>query len=382
MNKKKFGKNYVSQLGFGAMRLPSLPHDENHVDIDVSAELLCDAFDRGINYVDTAYTYRGGESEIAVGKALAQTDKEVFLSTKFPLFSSPKHGEYRRTLEKQLKILGRESIDYYFFHALSKQTFDEIVLPEKMLDEALKAKEEGLISHICFSFHDEPNALKHIIDRAEIMEAVLVQYNIIDRRNEEMMKYAKSKGLGVAVMGPLAGGKFVVPPSYGGVRNESTANIALRFVCNNENVDIMLSGMKNKEMLTENISIFDKSTTFSAEELERLEKMVVENQMIADCYCTECCYCLPCPKGINIPYLFRILNLKRVDGLNNYAFDKYEELLASQNGTDKKIKLLSSDVALGAPPAACVACGMCEKKCPQNLQISKMFQNFEKELKC
>lgn len=383
MQYRKFGKtgDKVSTLGFGAMRLPAYPHDGAHVDMEASVELLCRAFDLGVNYVDTAYVYRGGESEIAVGKALKLTDRKVYVSTKFPLTMNPKSGDYRRLLEEQLKRLQLDSVDYYHFHGIGRAVFDEIILPQNFLKEALQAKEESLIKHISFSFHDEPEAMKYIIDRAEIMETVLCQYNIIDRRNEDAMKYAKSKGLGVAVMGPLAGGKFIIPEESEVIKSHrvsSTADMALRFVLNNDDVDMVLSGMKSIEMLEENCIITNNREPLSDLENSNIEKMVTENRVFADCYCTECCYCLPCPSGINIPYIFRLLNFHKVDGLTEMAKIKYEQLLKRE---DLQVMLLSSSVPIGMPPTECINCGMCENKCPQKLQIRSKMNEIQELLK-
>lgn len=381
MEYRKFGNtgDQVSTLGFGAMRLPAYTYDATHIDVEESIRLLCRAFDLGVNYVDTAYVYRGGESEIVVGKALKQTSKEIKVSTKFPLTQNPKSGDYTKTLEEQLRKMDLPFIDYYHFHGIGKDVFDNIIVPQGFLKEALKAKEEKLIKHISFSFHDEPEAMKYIIDNAEIMETVLCQYNIIDRRNEKVMEYAKSKGLGVAVMGPLAGGKFVIPEELfqisGGSRFNSTPDIALRFVLNNKNVDMVLSGMKNMEMVLENCEIASKSNPFTLDEERYLEKMMDENKLIADCYCTECCYCMPCPVGINIPYIFRLLNFYKVDKLNDFAREKFKQF---DYDNEVKVMLLSSNVPIGTHPNNCIGCGLCEKKCPQKLKIrDKLKESIE-----
>lgn len=378
MEFRKFGntQDRVSALGFGAMRLPAYEHDSARVDVEKSIELLCRAFDLGVNYVDTAYVYRGGQSETVVGKALKQTSKDIMVSSKFPLTLNPKSGDYTRILEEQLKRMDIGAIDYYHFHGIGKEVFDQIIVPQGFLKEAVKAKEQGLIRHISFSFHDEPEAMRYIIDRAEIMETVLCQYNIVDRRNEEMMAYAKSKGLGVAVMGPLAGGKFVVPEELTrqaeGVRLNSTPEVALRFVLNNPHVDMVLSGMKTLEMVEDNCRIAAIGAPFTKAEQALLDKMIEENRVIADCYCTECCYCMPCPAGINIPYVFRLLNYHFVDGLTDYAKERFDQF-NGQNG--EKVMLLSSNVPIGPHPSQCTACGLCEGRCPQKLRIRQKLKD-------
>lgn len=377
MEYKVFGKTgkLLSRLGFGAMRLPGMPDDDSRLDIDSSVRLLRKAFDLGVNYVDTAYIYRGGQSEEAVGEALKGIGRKIYIGTKFPLTDRPDASEYRRKLETSLRRMHLEQIDFYYFHAVGKKTFDEVILQNHLLKEAEKAKEEGLIRHISFSFHDEPEQMRYIIERGELFESVLCQYNILHRQNDDMMAFAKEKGLGVAVMGPLAGGKFMASEEaarqMGHDKRTGTAEIGLRFVYNNPHVDIVLSGMKNMEMLEENAQIASQTTKFTAYEQNLLEQMIKENQILGDCYCTECCYCLPCPMGINIPYMFRLLNLHKVDRLTEYARKQFAEVKEQKK---KEIVIFSSNMGIGTDPGTCASCGKCKEKCPQKLDIPVKLQ--------
>ncbi len=377
MNYTQFGNTgeKISRLGFGAMRLPGRKDDDSKLDLDQSVELLHRAYKAGVNYVDTAYTYRGGQSEEAVGESLKGISEKILVGSKFPLSDNPKTGDYRKKLEISLKRLHREQIDFYYFHAVERKAFDEVILKQHLLEEALKAKEEGLIRHISFSFHDKPEEMKYIIDRGEIFEGVLCQYNILHRQNYEAMSYAKSKGLGVAVMGPLAGGKFVVSDEaiqhMSHTRTSSTAEIGLRFAFNNPYADVVLSGMKNMQMLEENIQIASKPTAFTQKEEQMLEQMIEENKILGDCYCTECCYCLPCPMGINIPYIFRLLNLDRADHLTAFAKTRFAELQSRQ---DKQITIFSTNMGIGNDPKNCISCGKCIQKCPQKLNIPERLK--------
>ena len=365
----------ISRLGFGAMRLPGMANDDSRLDFDKSIELLSRAFDLGVNYVDTAYIYRGGQSEEAVGEALKETKQKVYVGTKFPLTDNPSTSDYRKKLEISLKRLQVNQIDFYYFHAVGRKVFDEIILKQNLLEEARRAKEEGLIKHISFSFHDEPEQIRYIIERGEIFESMLCQYNILQRQNDKMMAFAKEKGLGVAIMGPLAGGKFIASEEalqqMGESRKSSTAEIGLRFVYNNPNVDVVLSGMKDLDMLEENAHIASQPTEFTDEENKLLEAMVKENKILSDCYCTECCYCLPCPMGINIPYIFRLLNLDKVDHLTEYAKKLFAEVKASKK---KEIAIFSSNMGIGVDPQNCISCGRCMEKCPQKLNIPKKLK--------
>ncbi|MCL2444412.1 MAG: aldo/keto reductase, partial [Treponema sp.] len=228
------------------------------------------------------------------------------------------------------------------------------------LEAARKAKDQGLIKHISFSYHDSAENYKPIIDSG-IFESTLVQYNMLDRSNEENIAYAKSKGLGVVVMGPVGGGRLGAPSEQiQGMLKEkitSTAEMALRFVLANENIDIALSGMENINMLKENFEVASRTGHLTTEELQHVKKMMEENKNLAKLYCTGCNYCKPCPAGIDIPYLFEIMNRYRVYGLKEHAKRAYYEMM---NGWSW---IKSTDAS------KCTTCGTCEEKCPQKLPI-------------
>jgi len=364
---KEFGKTgkKVSALGFGAMRLPMKEIDgKKFVDEDLAIPLMQQAFDMGINYVDTAPLYCETLSEIAVGKALKAYRDKVYLSTKNPIEDND-GGHWMERLEKSLKKLDTDYIDFYHFWGISLKSFNgwqgQTYGP---LEAALKAKEQGLIKHISFSYHDDAVNYKPIIDSG-FFETTLVQYNMLDRSNEENIAYAKSKGLGVVVMGPVGGGRLG-PPSekiQGLLKSKScsTAEMALRFVLSNENVDMALSGMSDINMVKENFEIASRTGHLTADELEHIKSMMEENKNLAKLYCTGCNYCKPCPQGIDIPYLFEIMNRYRVYDLKEHAKNAYKEVI---NGWSW---IKSADAS------KCVACGECENKCPQKLPIIKQL---------
>ena len=195
MKYKKFGNTgqQISVLGFGCMRLPEIEHDGKFtVDQDKTNEMLRFAAEQGVNYFDTAFHYCHDNSEIAVGEALRPIRKDVMISTKIPLDEVKEASDYRRLLETSLRKLGTDYIDFYHFWGINKQVFDDKILALDLLNEAQKAKEEGLIRHISFSFHDKSEYAKYIIDKAEIMETMLIQYNLLDRSNEDAIAYALS----------------------------------------------------------------------------------------------------------------------------------------------------------------------------------------------
>lgn len=283
MQYREFGNSgvKVSVLGFGAMRLPEKEiKGEYHVDEEESVKIIQRAFELNLNYIDTAYFYCYSQSERTVGKALKGWRDKVYLSTKMPTGAVERKGDYRRFLEEQLKKLDVEDIDFYHFHGLNEERFKNIVLKYDLLREAQKAKDEGLIKHISFSFHDKPEVMKRIID-VGIFESVLCQYNLLDRSNEEAMVYAKEKGLGVAVMGPVGGGRLASSGILKGILTgsvKSTPELALRFVLANENVSIALSGMGSIRMVEENVRAASLSRPLSNEELQTIEAFIKERK--------------------------------------------------------------------------------------------------------
>ncbi|HBN83495.1 MAG TPA: aldo/keto reductase, partial [Clostridiales bacterium] len=357
MKYRKFGNTGVelSALGFGCMRLPMIETDNGKiVNEELSVKMIRQAIDQGVNYFDSAYGYCGGKSEETLGKALkgGYRDK-VFVSTKVPTSRIKEKSDYRKFLEEQLQRLDVGAIDFYHFHYLTDNAWENIVLKFDLLDDAMKAKEEGLIKHISFSFHDHPDVMKKIIDSGAF-ESVLCQYNLLDRANEDAIEYANQKGLGVVIMGPVAGGRLVAPSQVFkdlfGREAASTPELALRFVLGNPNVTCALSGMSDEQMVQENIRTANDSTPLSGEETGRIAKALDEIKGLADLYCTGCEYCLPCPQNINIPKLFSIMNYHKVYGMSDYAGRLYKDV-----GLNEKT---------GSRPAECIECGTCESKCP------------------
>lgn len=366
-----FGKNEVevSRLGFGAMRLPMVEvNGEKEVDYDQAVEMIHEAFKLGVNYIDTAPGYCNGKSEIAVGRALKGWRDKVYLSTKNPI-RNDSGADWRKRLENSLTKLDTDYIDFYHMWGIGWNTYNEkIDVPDGPLNAAFKAKEEGLIKHISFSFHDDPENLIKIIDTGNF-ESMLVQYNLLDRSNEDGIAYAREKGLGVVVMGPVGGGRLAAPSSKA-LRelmpdSDSTVETALRFVLSNKDINIALSGMENIEMVRQNVKIASNRDPLSNEERKRVTAMLKENKKMADLYCTGCEYCLPCPQEINIPRVFELMNYHKVYGLTEYACKEFQKL---QKNEEK------------SGPEACVECGACEEKCPQNIEIIQQLKESKKAL--
>jgi len=372
MQYREFGNSgvKVSALGFGAMRLPEKEiKGEYHVDEEESVKIIQRAFELNLNYIDTAYFYCYSQSERTVGKALKGWRDKVYLSTKMPTGAVERKGDYRRFLEEQLKKLDVKDIDFYHFHGLNEERFKNTVLKYDLLREAQKAKDEGLIKHISFSFHDRPEVMKRIID-VGIFESVLCQYNLLDRSNEEAMAYAKKKGLGVAVMGPVGGGRLASSGILKGILTgsvKSTPELALRFVLANENVSIALSGMGSIRMVEENVRAASLSRPLSNEELQTIETFIKERRKKEEIICNMCEYCQPCPSQVAISRIFELMNYYRVYGLKEYALREYQNI-----GSAEKDEREKAD--------ACTECGRCEEQCPQKIEIIERLKEIHQVL--
>ena len=362
----------VSKLGFGAMRLPTRKDgDATVVDDDLAIPLMHRAFDMGVNYIDTALYYINKTSEISVGKALKGYRDKVYLATKNPV-ENTSADDWMKRLELSLSKLDVDYIDFYHMWGMSLESFREW---EGLSDGPLKAAEralsQGLIKHLSFSTHDYGDNLRPIFDSGRF-SSVLLQYNLLDRKSEEVIQYAKEKGIGVVVMGPVAGGRLGAPSSViqGLLKNKSvsTAEMALRFVLANDNVNIALSGMGNIQMLEENAKIASVEGPLTAEELAQVGAMMEENKKLEQLYCTACNYCLPCPQEINIPHIFDIMNNHRVYDLTDHAKEAYAEVISGKGWVKS------------ADASKCVECGVCETKCPQKLPIIKQLQETHRTL--
>ncbi len=393
MEKRLIGKTKkeVTILGFGAMRLPMQEVDGEKIPKeDESIETILRAFELGINIIDSAFHYGNKQNENVVGKALNiwrkdKNNPEVYLSTKFPTLLAKKQSDYRSYLEMQLKRLNVDCIDFYHFHGLTNDYFNEKVKKFDLIPEAIKAKEEGLIKHICFSFHDTADAMKEIIDTGAF-EAVLCQYNILDPSVGPAIQYAKQKGLGVMVMGPLGGGRIKQLGYFKDMFGRDFSKIhelALKFVWSNPNISAAFSGMENIDMLEENFKIAEAfEGRLLPEEQKTIEKFTSRKKIVDLIPCTDCQYCLPCPNNVAIPRILRISNYNKLTGLVENASWQYKNIPFSDedNSRDdfyyrynnKGVDLTDISTSCSNNLAdACVECGECEEKCPQKINITK-----------
>jgi len=375
---RKLGKisDKVSALGHGCMRLPT-EGTSGKIKQEEAIELIRKGIDNGINYIDTAWTYHRGESEVVLGLALKDGYRErVTLVTKCPIgrkeFTEPEHFDMH--LDEQLQRLDEDYLDFYLFHALNKKSYEEKVLGLNLIERAMKAKIEGKIKHLGFSFHDTPEVLKEIIDSGHF-ELMLVQYNIIDQVNHEMINYAGEKGLAVAIMGSVGGGRLAGKDLPNEMKKWLTpgrknfADLAFKFVLSNPNVSVALSGMGSEEMLNDNLSINsrDEYDKISKEEKMAIDCIAARFKELCDNICTQCKYCQPCPNEVNISFIFESLQRYQIYGDREKAKSYYS-------------MIGKTPWAAGKDASACEECGECLEKCPQGIEIINQLKKAHEVL--
>jgi predicted aldo/keto reductase-like oxidoreductase len=371
MRYRPFGKLdfKVSALGFGAMRLPT---KEGKVDMEESTRMLRTAIDRGVNYVDTAWPYHGGESETFVGRALKDGYREkVKVATKMPCWEVKSAADFDKYLDAQLKRLDLPFLDFYLLHSLNKDSWPKMrdlgVIPW-----AEKAMKDGRFRHLAFSFHDDYDAFKKIIDAYD-WPMCQIQYNYMDVENgatRKGLEYAASKGIAVVVMEPLLGGRLVKPPAPiqslwdGAAVKRSPAGWALEWLWSQGGVSTVLSGMSAMDQVRENLDLADVSRvgSLSAEELALVDRVRERYRGLIVIPCTNCRYCMPCAQHVDIPgnfgaYNDGIMYDKPNDARGTYGWWKYAYEVQHMNAHDVRA-------------AACIQCGECEEKCPQKIPIS------------
>ncbi|HEX2925620.1 MAG TPA: aldo/keto reductase [Ruminiclostridium sp.] len=374
MQYRKFGKLdvKVSALGFGTMRLPTDGDvfNSNRLSKDIvepeAIKMIRHAIDRGVNYIDTAYPYHGGNSEIVTGKALKDGYREkVMLATKSPTWLIQQPEDFDRLLDEQLQKLQTDYIDFYLLHALSSDSWRNVILKHDIIKHAEAAKKAGKIKHIGFSFHDKADAFTEIVDGYDKWDFCQIQYNYMDIENQAGMKglkYAASKGLGVVIMEPLLGGRLANPPKD--IKNILDSNNkewsasywALQWLWNQPEVSLILSGMSNMQQVEENIGSASNSGIglFSREELDTIELVRKKYNERAAIPCTGCSYCMPCPNNVNIPRNFELYNDSVV----------HEDVAGSRQTYHTFFDKVNH-------ASECVQCRICEEKCPQKINISE-----------
>jgi len=377
MQRRKFGKYGfdVSALGFGMMRLPVIDRDQAKIDEEKTRQMVHYAIDHGVDYIDTAYNYHDGQSEIMVGKILKEGLREkVNLATKCPTWLVKVREDFDRLLAEQLVKLQTDRIDMYLLHSLNKERWQPLV-EAGVFDFLTRAKQDGRIRYAGFSFHDDVATFKTIVDSYD-WDFCQIQYNYMDECTQagtEGLKYASRKGLAVVIMEPLRGGKLAqnVPDGVQAIWDKSgikrtPAGWGLRWVWNHPEVTVVLSGMSAMEQLQENIRTAETAfpNSLSPEELALFEEVKAFYRGRTKIACTGCRYCALCPQNIRIADLFSAYN-------EAWMFDSVDSLRRSY----QRFKEWAGD------PALCLECGQCEEKCPQRLPVRQLLKEIDADLR-
>jgi predicted aldo/keto reductase-like oxidoreductase len=349
------------------MRLPRITEgpDAGKVDPERAFQLIRYAADHGVTYFDTAYAYHSKNSEAILGEALDGGYREkVKIATKQPLLAMKTQADIRRNLENTLKKLRTDYLDVYLIHSITPDTWAEIKRRD-IPGEFERFRAEGLIRAVGFSYHGNFPCFQEVLSYRD-WDMCQIQQNFYDTDKEATaagIRLAGEKGCALVIMEPLRGGGLATPPAaiqsiYGDSRwpNRSAAEWAFRHLINSPEVSCVLSGMTTLEQLKENIAIFSQPDALpgclSPEEKDLLGRVKAAYEELSFIPCTGCEYCLPCPQGVNIPRIFKIYNNARI-------FDRLQP-------QQRLYFLLKRGKGHGS---LCVACGACEKKCPQKLDI-------------
>jgi predicted aldo/keto reductase-like oxidoreductase len=365
----------VSALGFGAMRMPTVGGKPSKINEPEAIKMIRYAIDHGVNYVDTAYVYHGGQSEGLVGKALRHGYRErVRVATKMPTWLVKSQKDMDKFLKVQLGRLKMDFVDFYLLHGLTGSRWESLQKLE-VCRWAEKKIQEGKILHFGFSFHDEFTVFKNIIDSYDGWSFCQIQYNYMDsdyQAGTKGLEYAASKGLAVVIMEPVAGGRLgMMPPADvqtifdSALVKRTPAEWALQWIWNHPEVSVALSGMSTMKQVMENVESAGRSgpNKLVPEDLEIINQVRQKYKEQGFIGCTGCGYCMPCTSGVDIPKIISFYNEYYIKGKSDEVKKKYREQINKKNQAGK-----------------CSRCGKCEEKCPQNLSIREVLNRAAMEL--
>lgn len=365
---EKLGER-VSRLGFGCMRFPTTP--EGGIDEPRAEAMLDSAYRAGVNYFDTAYFYHQHTGEAFVGRMMKKYPRDSFkLATKMPMSIVTSLDQAKEIFEGQLAALQTEYVDFYLFHALNGERWEQA---KEMgivtyLEEQQKA---GRIHHLGFSFHDSYEVFEKILTERE-WDFCQIQFNYMDTEIQAGMKgyeLAKRMGVPMFIMEPVKGGSLAtlsedIAQKFKAVHPDwSVASWAMRWVASLDNCKVILSGMTTEEQVEDNLATFSHLEPLNEAELAVVDEVRAAIQARVFVSCTGCQYCMPCPFGVDIPRNFRMMN--------QYAMYNNEfSLESSWKNMDE-----------GARATACKKCGKCERACPQHLPIRQKLMQIAEKMK-
>ena len=364
----------LSMLGYGCMRFTK---KGNAIDIDKAEQEIMAAYNAGVNYYDTAYIYAG--SEAAIGEIFERNHirEKIKIATKLPQYLIGNGAGLDRYFNEELSRLRTDYIDYYLMHHLTDVAMWEKLKNVGILDWIKAKKEAGIIRNIGFSYHGNTDNFLKILNDYD-WDFCQIQYNYLDAVTQagvDGLKAAATKGIPVIIMEPLRGGKLVnmLPDGARAAMRDSghawsPAEWAFRWLYNQPEVTVVLSGMNSVEMVEENVRIASETEAGSLTEsdFKVLDKVIAEIRSHEKVGCTGCRYCMPCPKGVDIPGIFRCYNAMYTEGKSDGRFQ------------------FAQTVGLTREPAfatQCIGCGKCEQHCPQEIPIREKLKEADRALR-
>ena len=364
MEQRKFGNTDLtpSILGFGMMRLKK--KEDGTLDEEWAIKTLRNAIDQGITYVDTAYIY--GDSERVTGLCLQDGYREkVTLATKLPVAMLTCEEDFERLLDEQLERLQTDHIDAYLLHALGRSRWENYVKKFNILEHAERARKAGKIRYLGFSFHDNLDVFKEILNGHDRWDFCQIQLNYMDTQYQaglEGMELAHQKGLAVVVMEPLRGGFLAnVSEDIAKMLPKSPVESALDYLWNMKQINVVLSGMSETEQVEQNMAYANRASVgmLTEEEVVAIEQAGNAIRTSISVPCTGCNYCAVCPKEIAIADIFRIHNQLQFNG--DYRTAKSAYLSLGEKNAEQ-----------------CISCGACAEQCPQQIPIFQKLADIHK----
>ena len=317
----------ISRLGFGGIPIQK-------IDAEGTKKLIGELISQGVNFIDTARGYT--VSEEYLGYALEGVREKFVLATK----SMARTKEaMARDIDISRKNLRTEYIDLYQVHNPGAKDLEQVMAPDGALEALLEAKAAGKIGHIGITLHSV-ELFRQALELPWV-ETIMFPYNIVETQAEEMIAKCKEKNIGFIAMKPLAGGAI------------EDATLAMRFICANDAVSVVIPGMAEEKELRQNLAAANDASALSAEEVTAMERVRKE---LGSNFCRRCGYCAPCTVGIGIPAALVAEGYALRYDLREYGEKRYE--------------------ASGAPASSCVDCGLCEERCPYNLPIRQMLKRL------
>lgn len=368
----------VSALGFGMLRLPMLAN--GNVDSDQSVAMVHRAIEGGVNYIDTARVYLGGQSEEVVGKALAGGWRDkVYVTSKSPWWIMERPEDFEKFFDESRRAIGTDIIDFYHIHLIMHRAWKEKILPYRLIEKMERLKSQGKIRFMGFSFHDNLYLFKKIIEASQSWDFCLIQHNYLDYEYESGVlgpKYAAANGMGVAIMKPVRTGLLANLPVSMREALASTglhkpdAEWALDYLWDIPEISITVSGMGSMKDVESNLEYASKAkpNMLTPDERKALGNAIHAYRSAPEHIdCTGCYQCIPCPHNVAIGYIFAyVYNNYLVHGNKDRAMADYTVAM--------------SPIQRGAPASACVRCGQCLAKCPQQLDIPDLLAQVKRVL--